>query len=145
MSDARVVNLGDPRVMQAIMDRFFSSIFHATEMSNEQQAGESMMQASIELLACFSQEYEGVIVPAHLQVEVLAKRLTDTLIPLGTLDESICLEKDPKMVLLVVISNMAEEFMQILATVHQQEQTQDVFDLRCQALKAKWIQYFLGE
>lgn len=145
MGTDRTVNIGDPLVMQAMMDRFFSSIFEATELSDEQQAGDCMMEASINLLACFSQEYEGVVVPPHLQVEVLAKRLTDTLVPLGLLSEDLCKERDPNMVVLVVISGMAEEFLKLLATVHQEQQTQDVFELRCNALKPKWIRYFLGE
>ena len=53
MGTDRTVNIGDPLVMQAMMDRFFSSIFEATELSDEQQAGDCMMEASINLLACF--------------------------------------------------------------------------------------------
>ncbi len=139
------INLGDLEVMQAVFSRFFATIFDATEMENEQKASESLMEGSIDLLACFCQEYEGVIVPDHLQLEVLAKRLVDTLVPLGLVDGDIAQEKDPNVVMLIVISTMAEEFLQLLAAVHEEEQTQEVFELRCDALKSKWIHYFLGE
>lgn len=139
------INLGDLEVMQAVFGRFFATIFDATEMDNEQKASESLMEGSIDLLACFSQEYEGVIVPDHLQLEVLAKRLVDTLVPLELVDGDIAQEKDPNVVMLIVISTMAEEFLQLLAAVHEEEQTQEVFELRCDALKSKWIHYFLGE
>lgn len=145
MQAQATVNLGDLEVMQALFDRFFLTVFDATEIDDEQKASESLMEGSIDLLACFSQEYEGVIVPDHLQLEVLAKRLVDTLIPLGLVDGDIAQEKDPNVVMLIVISTMAEEFLQLLAAVHEEEQTQEVFELRCDALKSKWIHYFLGE
>lgn len=139
------INLGDLEVMQAVFGRFFATIFDATEMDNEQKASESLMEGSIDLLACFCQEYEGVIVPEHLQLEPLAKRLVDTLVPLSLMDPEIEKEKDPHVVILTVISTMAEEFLQVLSTAHEEDQTQEVFDLRCDALRSKWIHYFLGE
>lgn len=142
MQAQATVNLGDLEVMQALFDRFFLTVFDATEIDDEQKASESLMEGSIDLLACFSQ---GVIVPDHLQLEVLAKRLVDTLIPLGLVESDIAQEKDPNVVVLIVISTMAEEFLQLLAAVHEEEQTQEVFELRCDALKSKWIHYFLGE
>ena len=67
MQAQATVNLGDLEVMQALFDRFFLTVFDATEIDDEQKASESLMEGSIDLLACFSQEYEGVIVLGHLQ------------------------------------------------------------------------------
>ena len=142
--NASLIDLTDPTILSALFDSLLDETMRCLSESEDENVG---LEKQMEMMAFTSAILRGDVGAMPLadekQPSVIASRLK---VYFAQLEETKVVGEtvqDDAEYLFIALCMMTKDFVQLLMTSSQADETQEVFDLRRDALVAEWVKRFL--
>ena len=141
---ASLIDLTDPTILSALLDSLLDETMCCLSESEDENVG---LEKQMEMVAFTSAILRGDVGAMPLadekQPSVIASRLKAYFAQLEDTKVLVETVQDDGEYLFIALCMMTKDFVQLLMTSSQADETQEVFDLRRDALVAEWVKRFL--
>lgn len=142
--NASLIDLTDPTILSALLDSLLDETMRCLSESEDENVG---LEKQMEMVAFTSAILRGDVGAMPLadekQPSVIASRLKAYFAQLEETKVLVETVQDDAEYLFIALCMMTKDFVQLLMTSSQADETQEVFDLRRDALVAEWVKRFL--
>lgn len=143
--NASLIDLTDPTILSALFDSLLDETMRCLSENEDENEG---MEKQMEMVAFTSAILRGDVTAMPLadmkQPQAIAARLKAYFAQLQETKALAGTVQDDGEYIFIALCLMTKDFVQLLMTSSQADETQEVFDLRRDALVAEWVKRFLA-
>ncbi len=138
-----LVDLGNANDLREVLHHFCESIIDGFDekVAKEEDPMDAVIEECVKYVGFFAEETQLATIPEHMSQAVLAARLRAKMgdrLPKDPVEDEL-------QIVLMSLSFLAMEFIEILADCCETKAAKEVFNLRHEALLTKWVDIFIKD